>query len=162
MRFEEKGIANREKIKQIFRNPLSIFRLLFSDFLNVAIYKWYSQNIKISKFIKKSKRQYKIVTYRNIALEPDRVLAEICDWLDISYEPSQREYWKFPHHGTEKNEYKWIGDKTNNTYFDLRWKSDLSDEQQSFVENHHLVKKLLDQLNLELREDGLDNIADRS
>lgn len=160
MRFEEKKIAGREKFKQIWRNPLSLFRLLFSDVLDVAIYKWYSQNSKIADFIEKSKKPYKIVSYRNIALKPDRTLAELCSWLDISYEPAQKEYWNFSHHGTEKYQYKWVGtQQANNSYFDLRWKSYLSEEQMTFVENHHLVHKLLNRLGLQLHDDGLDNVS---
>ncbi len=158
IRFDEKGISKRERLKQLRKNPRHFFKILFANILNVVMYKWCRQNREIMEFVESSDKPVKVVTYRSIAIEPDKTLAELCEFLGVEYEPGQKDYWKFPHHGTEKPEYKKGGLNGNKTYFDTRWKAFLSAEQVRLIESHSAVGDLLQRLGLKISAEGLEKI----
>ena len=156
MRFDEQATGRREKYKQIRRNPLHAFNLIFSDSLTVSVYKWYSQNREIKTFIENTGLPSKVVTYREIAMEPDVALEKLCEFTGLDYENAQKRYWEFEHHGTEKPQYR--EGLSNGSGIDIRWKEYLNPEQVSRIESNKAVNKLLAQLNLRYGRYGLEYI----
>lgn len=159
MRFSEKNIGFRERVKQIRKNPGKIFKLLFCDDLVVCVYKWISQNREIAKFVQESGLPYKRIAYKDLAVNADQTLTEICEWMGLVYEPEQKEYWRFPHHGSQKEEYQWIKSQGGGTYFDQRWKSYLTESQVCRIENHQELNAFLHSINMGFSEDGLEHVA---
>jgi hypothetical protein len=159
MLFEEKKIGLRERIKQCRRYPHKFLLFVFGDLLTVCIYKWVSQNKKIAKFVKKTGLPFKVISYREIALETDSILKDICDWVDLDYQPEQKSYWEFEHHGTQKYEYEWVRQQGGAKYFDQRWKEYLTQNQVQRIEKNHMIKRLLGRLSLRFIPEGLGPIA---
>jgi hypothetical protein len=158
MRFDELDRGPRERIKQCRKNPLRIPLFLFGDLLSVCIYKWYEQNKDIADFIDASNRPSKLITYRNLAFDQDATLEEICEWIGVDFEPSQKNYWEFEHHGTQKREYEWVKKQGGAQFFDLRWKTFLNETQQRKILNNSSVNKLLRRLGLKFVDDGLQKV----
>jgi len=158
MRFEEKNIGLRERIKQWRKRPYKLFLFIFCDLLTICIYKWVSQNMEIASFVRKSGLPSKVITYRELALETDSILGDICKWVDIEYEPQQKRYWEFSHHGTQKHEYEWVREQGGAQIFDQRWKSYLNKEQIERVENGRVIKDLLGELSLNICTEGLESV----
>ena len=157
MRFDEKQIGLRERIKQIRKNPLKIGKLLFGDLLTVCIYKWISQNRKMTAFVKSSGLPARMVTYKELALRPDETLASICEWIGVSYEPGQKDYWNFEHHGTQKKEYEWVREKGGAQFFDQRWREFLTETQIERIEKNRDLQALLKQFSMRFSPEGLDH-----
>jgi hypothetical protein len=155
MRIDELNRQLRERIKQCRHHPHKAFLFLFGDLLSVCIYKWYTQNREIADFIKQSNLPWKLITYRELAREQTKTLTDICEWIGVDYEPGQKKYWEFDHHGTQKIEYQWVRDQGGAKYFDLRWKEFLDEKQQKQIMENKEINRLLLQLGLEFSDDGL-------
>jgi len=158
IRIPELGRERRERIKQCRKSPFRAPLFLFGDLLSVCMYKWYAQNRGITKFIEKSGLPTKLVTYRNLALEPDETLAGVCDFIGVDYELGQKNYWDFEHHGTQKREYEWVKKQGGASYFDLRWKEFLDIGQQQRITNNKTIQRYLKSLGLAFVDDGLQHI----
>jgi len=158
MRFEEKHIGLQERIKQCRKHPHKLLLFVFGDLLTVCIYKWVSQNRKIAKFVRKTGLPFRTITYRELALDPDSTLKGICDWVGLDYEPQQKNYWEFEHHGTQKHEYEWVRKQGGAQYFDQRWKDYLTQRQVQRIEGSHVTKRLLGHLSLKFCPKGLESI----
>lgn len=159
MRFKELDRGPRERIKQCRKDPLRAPLFLFGDLLSVCIYKWYTQNKDIVEFIRQSNCSSKLITYRNLALEQDATLSDLCQWMGVDYEPEQKEYWNFEHHGTQKHEYEWVKQQGGAQFFDLRWKEFLTAKQQEKIISNKSVNSLLSELGLKFVDDGLQQIV---
>ena len=90
------------------------------------------------------------VAYEALASDPQTVVTQICQLLDIEFAPDQLNYWKYPHHDISGNDgtYSLVRrynqqqalekvEKVNGDYYkkmdlgirlDLRWKTELSAE----------------------------------
>ncbi len=134
--------------------PKNFFGLLTGPDLRVYLYKWLRQNQDISEFIATNKLDGMVVTYHDLAKNPERELKRITSWLGLEYEPGQTNYWEFDHHGSQKPTYEWIK-KQKTRYFDTRWKEYLSDAEQSLIANDPNVRHYLASQGLALGEDGL-------
>lgn len=159
MRFSERKIGLRERIKQIRKNPAKILKLLFVDDLIVCLYKWISQNRDIKNFIEETDFPYKRVTYKDLAINTDMTLEGICNWIGLAHEADQKEYWKFPHHGSQKEAYQWIKNQGGGSYFDQRWKSYLTPSQVQRIENHKDLKVFLSTIDMDFSEEGLEHVG---
>lgn len=157
IRFGEKQIGPRERIKQIRKNPLKTGKLLFGDLLNVCIYKWISQNREMADFVKSTGLPARMITYKELALKPDETLASICEWVGVSYEPGQKDYWNFEHHGTQKREYEWVKEKGGAQFFDQRWREFLTESQIEEIEKNRDLQSLLEQFSLRFSPEGLEH-----
>ena len=88
-------------------------------------------------------------------MDQDATLSNICQWMGIDYEPEQKEYWNFEHHGTQKHEYEWVKQQGGAQFFDLRWKEFLTTKQQEKIISNKSVNSLLSELGLRFVDDGL-------
>lgn len=156
MRFSEQKTGFRERIKQIRKNPGKLFKLLFCDSLTVCLYKWISQNRDIVNFIDESGLSYKRVTYKQLATETDQALESIFNWIGLEYERGQKEYWNFPHHGSQKEDYQWINKQGGGTYFDQRWREYLNSDQIKHIESHSDLQAFLKSISVEFSQEGLE------
>jgi hypothetical protein len=128
--------------------------ILTNSEANVYAWKWAHQNKLISDFLSKNRLDHQIYTYDELVFEPDRVLSEIMLFLGHDYEPAQKEYWNFTHHGSQKPQYMKPpkdGDRT----FDIRWKEYLSQETQLEIFNHPAINEYLDSMGIHMGENGL-------
>lgn len=92
-----------------------------------------------------------VVRYEELATQPQEIVNQICDWLEISFDPQMIQYWNHDHHIISGNSgvhsliwksrqekideevTKYQGDYYQeqglNIKLDLRWKTELSLEQ---------------------------------
>jgi hypothetical protein len=130
------------------------WNILTGSEANVYAWKWTYQNQLITDFLIKNNLDYKFVTYDELVLQPDTVLRDIMEWAGHDYQPDQKEYWKFTHHGSQKPHYM-TPPKRGDSRFDLRWKDYLNSETIAEISEHPAVAKYLNSQKLLLSEYGL-------
>ena len=139
--------------------PLRAVDVFFKPLHFAYALRWLRQNEEITQFLAKHKLNHQIVTYRDLATTPDQQLKNLMGWLDLEYEPAQRNYWNFAHHGTQKKDYV-----SNNSdlegYIDLRWQDDLSAQVQTEVIQLAEVQRYLASIHLNLLDDGLSTFEE--
>jgi hypothetical protein len=145
----------REKRLQLARHHLFFAPwILKEQDEEMFAYKWMVDNREITKFIHKNRLDSRLVTYRDLVHDAGRQISRIVDWLGYEFEPDQLNYWKFVHHGSRKKDYDFVG-KTGERVFDLRWKTYLKPHQERRITENRYLKQYIDELTLELVDDGL-------
>jgi hypothetical protein len=135
-------------------NPPRFFHALFAPRRKLWLYKWLAQNRRITRFLRSHSLDHVVLTYCDLARDPERELRRIMDWLGLAYEPIQIEYWKVDHHGSQKHEYEWVKSEKRR-FVDARWKEYLTPaEQESFGSNPDVVAYLAD-IGVNISSDGL-------
>ena len=139
--------------------PHRLFPALFADSADVLTYQWLQLNRRITRFIADQRLDAHVLTYRDLAVEPDRELRRLTEWIGLPYETGQREYWNFPHHGTQKTEYEWVKGQQS-PHIDLRWQTELDARVQERIARNGDVQRYLDELGLRMGADGLTRAYD--
>ncbi|MEW6324602.1 MAG: hypothetical protein AB1515_04375 [Nitrospirota bacterium] len=134
---------------QPWLSPTALFRRLH----DVYTKNWLVRNQQITQFIRDYRLDARVVTYHDIARETAGELKRLLDWIGLTYEPSQLQYWNVDHHGSQKIDYEWIK-KAQRPYFDLRWQTDLPKATIDRVARDRAVLAYLSELGLSLNNDG--------
>ncbi len=129
---------------------------------------WLEKNHEIRKFLRENELEHRLVTYNEAAEQPDATLTEICRWLGLTYEPAQKEYWNFEHHGPGRNgataafldqyvpsEEQFYSEHKRTHFHDLRWQEKLEPEVKREIMRDPQMKLLLKDFGLEFSETGL-------
>jgi hypothetical protein len=147
-----------QRRKLLVRWPAKALSILLAPRRMLYVYKWLVQNQTFTNFLRDHRLDHLLMTYRDLATNTTGELERLMPWLGLKFEPGQIEYWNFEHHGTQKSEYEWIKEKKG-SYFDTRWKSFLTpQEQQDFVA-HPLVREYLQDIGVAVNEQGLTRIG---
>lgn len=152
--YESRKDRYHVRFKTARRHGPRFLPVLLSPAVRLYTYKWLYQNRKITEFLRSADLESTVVTYRDMALEPQKTTKHIMEWLGVPFEPGQLEYWNFPHHGSQKQDYDWVK-KQKTRYFDVRWKELFTTKQMEFIVNTPRVGDYLRELNLEFTDDGL-------
>jgi len=142
------------RLKTIRSLPRLAPRLLFADWPKVYLYNWLVRNRKITDFIGRNRLDARVLTYRDLARDPAGELKPLMEWIGLSYEPTQLEYWNYEHHGSQKGQYEWVKQEKVR-HIDLRWQSYLSPETNSRVITNPDINAYLRQLGLSFVDDGV-------
>lgn len=128
--------------------------VLFGTDEQTFLYKWLVANKRIVKFIKDNKLEARTVTYHDLATAPEKTIKDLMEWLGLTFEPEQIDFWKFEHHGSMKQRHLKKGE-SGPRFHDKRWQEYLSEKvKKDFSENTD-VKNFLDELGLVMTDDGL-------
>lgn len=141
--------------KVIRSHPTLATSKLFSDQNFVYLYQWLVQNERITRMIQRHKFDATVVTYRDLAKETPTEMKRLTEWVGLTYEPAQLEYWNFQHHGSQKPEYEWVKEAKTTKHFDTRWKSFLKPEAAGQIANHPEVNAYLSSLGIKFNDEGL-------
>ena len=120
----------------------------------VWLYRWLLENKRITQFIQVHRLDATVVTYRDLAKQTEAEVRRLTEWMRLTYEPGQLEYWNYEHIGTEKRAYDWVKQQKTR-YFDLRWKTELTQELQEQICRDRLVNAYLSKMELSFTEEGL-------
>jgi len=123
------------------------------------LYRWLLENRRIAEFITGRQLDATVVTYRDLARDSAAEVRRLTEWMGLTYEPGQLDYWNFQHIGTEKRAYEWVKERKVR-HFDLRWKTDLPLELQEHICRDRLVNEYLRQFGLALTDEGLSRLRD--
>jgi hypothetical protein len=129
-------------------------RAAFGDLESILMYRWLQQNRAITRFIRCHRLDGNLVTYRDLAKNTAGEVSRLMQWIGLSFEPDQLEYWNRQHIGTQKREYDWVK-KKQTTYFDLRWQTELAQAVQERIVADRWTNAYLDELCLTFTEEGL-------
>ena len=129
------------------------------DLPAVMMYRWLQQNQAITQFIGKHRLDANLVTYRDLARDTTSEVQRLVEWIGLSFEPGQIEYWNREQVGTQKRQYDWIKDQKAH-YFDLRWQAELAKETQGRIVADRWINAYLDGLGLSLTEEGLTRASE--
>jgi hypothetical protein len=145
----------KQKLNQRFRvvkeSPRRALPALLGSPERVYLDKWLLRNQELTRFIAENKLDSIVVTYEDLATNTASELTRLCDWLGLSFEPAQMDYWNFDHHGTQKKDYA----QTKERLFDLRWKEFLQPAAAKKITHYRPVNDYLEQLGLRFTADGL-------
>jgi len=153
MNSKERGEARKIRFRTARRLWPHALGILLGPEDNVYAHKWVMQNREITDFLSRHQASHKLLTYRELVHFPDRVLGEIMTWLGQDYEPAQRQYWKFTHHGSQKPQY--MKAPAGGKLHDQRWRQDLAPEVRERVAGHFQVRHYIAALGAGLDADGL-------
>jgi hypothetical protein len=122
---------------------------------DVYAHLWLAENLDITEFIARHNVPSILVTYEDLALHTDRELRRLCDFLGLTFEPAQMDYWNFRHHGTQKRDYAGKHERT----FDARWKEFLKPDEIARILANKKVNRYLAEQNLAYDSNGITRQA---
>jgi len=164
-RWDLRHPRGRRRLKQrwgtLRRNPLAFLPILFGGRTGLYAHKWLNTNRGITRFLSGYDLEHIMVTYQDLARDPEGEIRRLMDWLRLPFEPEQLNYWNFEHHGTQKKGYEWIGGQQKR-YFDMRWKEHLTPAEQEWLATYPPVTAYAQSLRLTLTDDGLTRKGRRS
>jgi hypothetical protein len=120
----------------------------------VYLYRWLAENQRITEFVRRHARDTLLCTYEELATAQSEQVRRIMEWIGLDYQPEQLEYWRRDHHGTQKQDYEWIKQKRAH-YFDLRWKSFLTQTETQAIAHNADLQRYLTTLGLAMTDEGL-------
>ncbi len=158
----------RHKFVHLIKDPRAIYYSLLIRNRAEEFGEWARRHGEIDAFLAEYELDTFLLTYNELAEQTDATLLRLCDWIGAAYEPAQKEYWNFEHHGPGENgataaflqnsrtsdRQFYTGNRQSN-FVDLRWKEKLGGEALRAVEENSEVKRLLADLRLEFSETGL-------
>jgi hypothetical protein len=149
----------RRRLKTARRCWRHSWEILTGDESRTYLWHWLYQNQQITDFLERNRLESRLVTYHDLVFEADDVLRGLMEWLGYAYEPRQKEYWTFSHHGSVKKNY--LKPPAGGTLlFDQRWKEDLDERTQKEVYSHPAVTAYLKKIGLSYDYDyGLISLA---
>lgn len=129
---------------------------------------WMEKNFEIKNFLREHKLESRVVIYNELADRPDAILQSVCSWLGLEYEPTQKEYWNFEHHGPGRNgataafleqyvpsEENFYAEHKRTHFHDLRWQEKLEAHVKDEIMHDPQMKLLLQDFGLKFSETGL-------
>lgn len=132
---------------------------------------WMEKNYEIRNFLHENRLEHRLVTYNEAAVRTDITLRELCAWLGLAYEPAQKEYWNFEHHGPGRNgataafleqyvpsEAEFYAARKRTHFHDLRWQENLDQEVRREIEHDPQMKLLLKDFGLAFSETGMERV----
>jgi hypothetical protein len=137
--------------------PRQAVAMLLSRLHDVYMYNWLLRNQAISKFIRDRELDAYVVTYRDLARDTSGELKKLMDWIGLTYEPTQLEYWNVKHHGTQKSDYEWVKQRKTQ-YMDLRWQTDLPPTTLQRAATLPAILAYVNELGLTFTTDGLTRL----
>lgn len=123
----------------------------FSRSYDVYTHLWLAENLDITEFLTNHNAPSILVTYEDLALHTDRELKRLCDFIGLTFEPAQMDYWNFEHHGTQKKDYAGKHERS----FDLRWKEFLKPQEIARILANEKVNRYLVAQDLKYDENGI-------
>ncbi len=161
-------IRFQRKYIQLIRDPRGIAFSMQLRHQQMDISSWIKQNCDFREFLQENQCDHRVITYNELAEETDKTLTESCHWLGLSFEPGQKQYWNFEHHGPGRNgataafleNYispdKQFYDKAKTSQFhDLRWKEGVDARTTEMIMSDSRMKNFLTDFHLDFSETGL-------
>lgn len=158
----------RRKFVFLIKDPRALYYSLLIRNRTEEFAEWAGRNAEINDFLAERQPDSFLMIYNELAEHPDESLAGLCRWLGLVYEPAQKEYWRFEHHGPGENgattaflrqsrssDQQFYSAHRQSAFVDLRWRAGLDDQTVRAIENDRHICRLLADLKLELTETGL-------
>jgi len=152
--YDTPAVKREMRIKTARRCWRHCWQILRGDEPNVYIWNWLYENRLITDFLRSNELDWQLVTYYDLVFRTDEVLSRLMAWLGLEYEPSQKEYWTFVHHGSVKPDYMRPA-VAGAASFDQRWKTFLDEETQKRVVEHPQIRAYLGEIGLVLGDNEL-------
>jgi hypothetical protein len=148
--------AEKNKVRRLIARRCwpKTWNILTGSEANVYAWKWVHQNKLITDFLTKNNLDYKLVTYHDLVFKADDILKDLMLWTGHEYEPEQKEYWKFTHHGSQKPQYM-KPPETGDKRFDQRWKEYLDSDTLLEIDTHTAIAEYLASQGLSLTDAGI-------
>jgi hypothetical protein len=131
-------------------------QLLWAPQWKVCAYKWLHENQKITSFLKRHELDYQVVTYHDASADSIGQTRRLMEWIGLSPESEQVQYWKFRHHMNADKAGKLSITKLNKAgTIDLRWREFLPQDVSDAVVSNKDILSYLAGLSLEVIDEGL-------
>ena len=146
---QAKQRMKRMMARRCWRHAWDILR---GDEANVYLWKWLHHNKLITDFIRDNDLDASLITYHDLVCHADETLGRLMDWLGLDYEPAQKQYWSFVHHGSVKPGYM-FPENEGRTLYDQRWKEFLDEKTQQAALTHAGINAYVRELGLNFDPD---------
>lgn len=156
------------KYVHLVKDPRAIYYSLSIRGRAEEFDKWIDRNAEIAAFLAENNLDAYRVSYNELAENPDEALTRLNTWLGLIYEPAQKEYWNFEHHGPGENgatsaflqgsrasEQNFYAANRQTNFVDRRWQEKLDAATLRAITENEDVLNLLAELRMELSEAGL-------
>ena len=91
------------KYIHIVKDPRAIYYSLLKRNRPADVEHWAKRNMEIGRFLNEFSLDKITLPYNVLAENLDTSLTRLDQWLDLTFEPEQKQYWKFEHHGPGDN-----------------------------------------------------------
>jgi len=158
----------QRKYIHLIKDPRAIYCSLLIRNRADEFSDWAQRNTEIDAFLSEYELDKFVLTYNELAEQTDGALTRLCNWIGLGYEPAQKEYWRFEHHGPGENgatsaflqnsrtsDQQFYSEYSRKNFVDLRWKEKLDGEILKSIEENPEVQRLFEDLRLEFSETGL-------
>ncbi len=141
--------------RQLIRfNPSWFKKLVLAPEDTLLAYRWIMENSLIQRFVEANQLDCMRLSYHDLAKDPTAEISRLMEWLGVSYEPEQLDYWNFKHIGTQKKSYANVNARED-TQIDIRWQQDLSESQKSAILGNPDLIDFAAQIGMRLVDDGI-------
>jgi len=159
----------QRKYVHLLRDPRAIAYSLQLRDRSIDITDWMKKNGDIRDFLQENELDSRAITYNELAERTDATLAQLCGWLGLVFEPEQKAYWNFEHHGPGRNgataafldhyvpsDEQFYSDTKRTQFHDLRWKEKLDMKTHEAIVCNKELPAFLKEFELEFSENGLE------
>lgn len=133
---------------------------------------WIDENYEVRAFVAERGLDARVVTYNELAECTDETMRDQCAWLGMMYEPGQKSYWEFEHHGAGRNgatasflndyvasDEAFYAEHRRRSFNDLRWQTELDEATQRSIAEDARLKRFLDEFGFVLTLAGLQRAS---
>lgn len=158
----------QHKYVHLIKDPRAIYYSLQIRNRAEEFEKWIDRNAEIAAFISENNLDVYRVSYNELAENTDEALLKLNTWLGLRYEPEQKEYWRFEHHGPGENgatsaflqgsrasEQNFYAAHRQTNFVDRRWQENLDGATLRSITERDEVRNVLAALRMQLTETGL-------
>lgn len=158
-----------KKYIHVVRDPRGVMLSRKTRGRTTKLSHWPKQNRRFYAALAAPGRDSRLVLYNDLATRREQTLQELTQWLGLTYESDQLEYWRVEHHGSGRNsaaaaflqdagteDSAFYEEKAREHFHDLRWRSQLDREIQDAIAKSDAVRLLLADMGLLLTETGLE------
>lgn len=148
----------RQRLRVAKRMPRHSAEILTGNWETVFIYKWLRENLQVNEFVTSSGLTHARVTYRDLAFDAETTLKELMPVLDMTFDPAQLRFGESDTLGTVKTDH---ADTVGRSEIkpDLKWQSQLGDDAKALIENHPVLNRFLDSVDLAFDDRGLTRVS---
>jgi hypothetical protein len=160
--------APEKQYIHLLRDPRAVVNAWRSRGRGKGLERWIDENYEVRRFLEERGLSYRVVTYNELADHTDEALRGLCDWLGLAYEPAQKSYWEFEHHGAGRNgatasflrdyvasDDAFYAERRKTNFHDRRWQTELAESDQRAIAEDARLQRLLRDFGYALSQEGL-------
>lgn len=150
----------QQRIRLARARPRLLGTSLCGDDVDVYLHKWLVANEEITRFIDRAGQSANLITYHDLVVNTSSSLAALMKVLGLTFDEQQLRYGRAQQMGTYKRDYAALLERSR-IELDIRWREELSSEQQRRIETNDAIRAYLARCGLRMTNIGLTRESSR-